>query len=194
MSSHRFGKGIGFLLGFAALTLSACAGSSSFMKPATERVPVAKDKALVRFMRPSSFGFGINVNVLDGDRTIGNSVAKSQFDYVAEPGRHLFVASTENEDYLEADLAAGRTYYVYTNIYPGVWRARVAFQPVTRGSDQWDPVLKYENELQILVPDQAMLKTWQDTHDQEAKGFVSAYENELKKNGGYPKLAADDGR
>lgn len=34
----------------------------------------------------------------------------------------------------------------------------------------------------------------QDSHGQEAKGFVAAYENDLKQKGGYPKRTAADGR
>ena len=186
-------KGFISLLGIGLIVLSSCAGSSSFMKPATERASLTKDKAVVRFMRPSSFGFGININVLDGEKSIGNSVAKSQFDYGADPGRHLFIASAENQDYLEADLEAGKTYYVFTNIYPGFWRARVAFEPVTRGSKDWDTVHNYENELIPLYSDEAMLKTWQDKYGYEGKEMVAAYENDPKKSE-YPKLSPGDGR
>jgi hypothetical protein len=107
MESSGRRKGFIGLLGIGLFVLSSCAGSSSFMKPSTERAPLMKDKAVVRFMRPSSFGFAININVLDKEKTIGNSVAKSQFDYSTDPGRHLFIASAENQDYLEADLEAG---------------------------------------------------------------------------------------
>ena len=181
------------LLGIGLIVLSSCAGSSSFMKPATERASLTKDKAVIRFMRPSGMGFGVNINVLDGEKSIGNSVAKSQFEYAADPGRHLFIASAENQDYLEADLEAGKTYYVFTNVYPGFWRARVAFEPVTRGSKDWDTVRNYENELILLHSDEAMLKTWQDQYGHEAKAMVVAYENDPKKSE-YPRLSPGDGR
>ncbi len=186
-------KGFIGLLGVGLFILSSCAGSSSYMKPTETRAPLMRDKAVVRFMRPSSFGFAVNVNVLDGEKTIGNSVAKSQFDYSTNPGRHLFIASAENQDYLEADLEAGKLYYVFTNIYPGIWRARVAFEPVNRGSKHWDEMRKYENELTLLRPDEAALKIWQDRHAQDAKEMVAAYENDPKKSE-YPKLSPGDGR
>ena len=40
-------------------------------------------------------------NMLDGKKVIGNSVAMSQFDYLAEPGKHLFIATAENKVFLE---------------------------------------------------------------------------------------------
>ncbi len=193
MESSSTRKGFIGLVGVGLFLLSSCAGSSSYMKPTTERAPLMKDKAVVRFMRPSSFGFAVNINVLDGEKTIRNSVAKSQFDYSTDPGRHLFIASAENQDYLEADLEAGKLYYVFTNIYPGIWRARVAFEPVTRGSKYWDEVQKYENELTLLRSDEVELKIWQDVHAQDTKAMVAAYENDPKKSE-YPKLSAGDGR
>jgi hypothetical protein len=193
MARFVAGKGLVALLGAALFVLSSCAGSSSYMKPAAERSPVPGGKAVVRFMRPSSLGFAVNINVLDGERTIGNSVAKSQFDYPADPGRHLFVAAAENQDYLEADLEAGKVYYVLTHVYPGFWRARVAFEPVTRDSKNWDAVLEYDSGLQRLQPDEAALKVWQDRYAQDAKAMVAEYENNPKKSE-YPKLSRGDGR
>jgi hypothetical protein len=149
-------------------------------------------------MRPSGYGSPWNINVFDGEKMIGNSVAKSQFDYVANPGRHLFIASVKNQDCLEADLEAGKVYYVFTNIYPAPFSSfwggmHVAFEPVTRGSKYWDEVQKYENELILLRSDEMALKVWQDGHDQDAKAMVAAYENDPKKSE-YPKLSSGDGR
>ncbi len=127
---------------FIAFLLSSCAGSSKYMRPAESLLTPPQDKAIVRFMRPSGFGFAINFNVWDGEKAIGNSVAKSQFDYLADPGKHVFVAVSENKVFLEADLEAGKTYYVITRVYPGVWKARVAFTAVTRSSEHWDKVLE----------------------------------------------------
>lgn len=176
------------------LFLSSCAGSSNYMKPSASQVVPTQDKALVRFMRPSGIGFAINFNMLDGTKVIGNSVAKSQFDYLADPGHHLFVAISENKVFLEADLAPGKVYYVITRIYPGWWRARVAFEAVTRGSEYWDAVLQYEKELQRLEPDEANLRIWQDAHREEIQAVLASYESEFKTKYNWPKLSPIDGR
>jgi hypothetical protein len=176
------------------LSLSSCAGSSNYMKPSASQLVPTQDKALVRIMRPSGMGFAVNFNVLDGEKVIGNSVAKSQFDYLANPGRHLFISISENKVFLEADLAAGKLYYVITRIYPGFWRPRVAFEAVTRGSEYWDTVLQYEKELQRLEPDEASLRAWQDGHREEIQALNSSYEAEFKTKYNWPKLSPDDGR
>ncbi len=184
----------GLALLLACLTLSSCVGSSEYMKSSVSSIVLTQDKALVRFMRPSGMGFAVNFNLLDGSQVIGNSVAKSQFDYLAEPGHHLFISTAENKVFLEADLAPGKVYYIITRVYPGAWRARVAFVAVTRGSQYWDAVLQYEDELQKLEPDISKLRTWQDAHQQEISQLLSAYETEYKAKYEWPKLSQDDGR
>lgn len=179
---------------FVALISISCAGSSAYMKPSEALLSPTKEKALVRFMRPSGMGFGINFNVLDGERVIGNSVSKSQFDYLADPGKHLFIATAENKVFLEADLETGKTYYIITRIYPGVWRARVAFLPITRGSEYWDKVKEYEADLVKLQPDTAAIKEWEYENKQKIKELVTNYETTFKTSEVWPKLNREDGR
>lgn len=187
-------SGIVIACSLCLFLLSSCAGSSVYMKPSVSQVVSTQDKALVRFMRPSGMGFGINFNMLDGTKVIGNSVAKSQFDYLTDPGRHLFIATAENKVFLEADLAPGKVYYVISRIFPGAWRPRVAFVAVTRGSEYWDAVLQYEKELQKLEPDQAKLRAWEDGHKEEIQTLLPAYESEFKTKYDWPKLTPADGR
>lgn len=164
------------------------------MKSTETMLSPTKEKALLRFMRPSGFGFAINFNVWDGENVIGNSVAKSQFDYLADPGKHLFIAVSENKVFLEADLEAGKTYYVITRIYPGGWRARVAFVAVNKGSEHWDKVLEYEKDLNRLQPEMALLKEWEVEQKPKIKELVSQYETVLKAEYDWPKLKSEDGR
>jgi len=181
------------LLMVAFLNIS-CAGSSEYMKPSETLRSPTKEKALVRFMRPSGMGFSTNFNVLDGKRVIGNSVSKSQFDYLADPGKHLFIATAENKVFLEADLEAGKTYYIITRIYPGAWRPRVAFLPITRGSEYWDKVKEYEADLVRLQPDTAAIKEWEAENKQKIKELVANYETTFKTSEVWPKLNREDGR
>jgi hypothetical protein len=176
------------------LFLSSCAGSSEYMKPAVSQIAPTQDKALVRFMRPSGLGAAISFNVFDGSRILGNSVAKSQFDYLTEPGHHVFMATAENKAFMEADLTPGKVYYVLLRVYPGAWRARVAFVPVTRGSEYWDTVFQYDKELQRLEPDEPKLQAWEDANREKIQEIVAAYESESKEKREWPRLMPEDGR
>lgn len=186
-----------FAIVFVLLTLmfcTGCAGHSRYMRSAQTLVQPTSDKALVRFMRPSGFGMAINFNMLDGEKVIGNSVSMSQFGYLTEPGKHLFIATAENKVFLEADLEAGKTYYVITRIYPGAWTARVAFVAVNRDSKYWDKVSEWETSLKIIEPDTLALKKWEDDHKTKIKRLASQYEAKWKKAYVWPALRPEDGR
>jgi len=173
---------------------AGCAGSSAYMRSAQTLLHPTADKALVRFMRPSGYGFAINFNILDGEEVIGNCVAKSQFDYLTEPGKHLFIATAENKAFLEADLEAGKTYYVLTRVYMGAWRARVSLVAVNRDSEFWNKVEEYETALKRTEPDKAALKKWENANKPKIKELVRGYEAKWKSTHQWPTLRPGDGR
>jgi hypothetical protein len=53
--------------------------------------------------------------------------------YLAKQGEQLFLARAENWSDVKADLEAGKQYFIIGKVFSGVWRARVAFDPVTKG-------------------------------------------------------------
>ncbi|MFQ5586377.1 MAG: hypothetical protein ACE5GF_06110, partial [Thermodesulfobacteriota bacterium] len=176
------------------LFVTSCAGSSKFMRPTQSLLSPSEDKALVRIMRPSGLGFAVNFNILDGEKVIGNSVAKSQFDYLTEPGRHLFIAIAENNAFVEADLEGGKTYYLITQVKMGAWKARVGLIPVTKGSEFWNKVKEYENVLKRLEPDTVVLKNWEEANKAKINRVISQYETVWKDKHDWPTLSPKDGR
>ncbi len=176
------------------LFVTSCAGSSQYMKPTESLQSPTEDKALVRIMRPSGLGFAVNFNILDGEKVIGNSVAKSQFDYLTEPGRHLFIATAENKAFVEAELEGGKTYYLITQVKMGAWKARVGLIPVTKGSEFWNKVEEYERALKRLEPDTVVLKNWEEANKAKIQKLISSYETVWKDKRDWPILSPEDGR
>ena len=101
---------------------------------AAEAVAPPADKAVVVFMRPSSYGGLIKASVYDvtgTDQTfIGIIKPKQQIAYVVEPGERRFMVMAENGDFLDAKLDAGKTYYALVSPRMGVWKARFSLLPV----------------------------------------------------------------
>jgi hypothetical protein len=127
--------------------MSGC--SSSMMTQTETQVLDSPDQALVTFIRPSMFGGAIQFGIWDGDHFIGVLSAKSYVQYLAEPGEHLFLARAENWSYVKANLEAGKEYFIIGKVFPGVWKARVALDPVANGDgtnqadiDRWLTELK----------------------------------------------------
>ncbi len=123
----------------ALVPLWGCA--SSMMQTVAPLPAPEASRALVTFLRPSSFGGAIQFGIWDGDRFVGVLSANSYIQYLTEPGEHLFLARAENWSYLKADLEGGRSYFVLGRVFPGFWKARVAYDPIGREDDTKDEKL-----------------------------------------------------
>lgn len=142
------------------MLITACAGTSPYMRKAAPIEGPPSDKALVYFMRPSGFGFAIHFQIWDRDHLIGLSQAKSYFAYECDPGKHLFIGRAENKRAVDADLEAGKSYYIITQVKMGAWKARMALVPVTRSSVFWNKVDEYRRSLNFVEPEEEVLAEW----------------------------------
>jgi hypothetical protein len=114
--------------------LGGCVATSPYMTKTSVTPQPTPDKALVVFMRPSRFGGGIQASVYDTRNDtndfIGIVSAKTKIGYLASPGQHLFMVIGENADFMNADLQAGKTYYVLVSPRMGAWKARFSLLPI----------------------------------------------------------------
>jgi hypothetical protein len=145
------------------------------MVKATPTAGAPSEKALVYFMRPSGMGFAINFQIWDSDHFVGLSQAKSYFAYECDPGKHLFMGFAENKVAIEADLEAGKSYYIGTNVRMGAWKARMDFTPVTRGSELWDKVEEYKKSLNFIATKEEERARWEAAKKQEAQKLVDYF-------------------
>ena len=90
-------------------------------------------KALVNFHRPYSFfGGGDDLPVFDRKKLIGNTkAANTGFQYVCEPGEHVFISRAGRAAVIQANLSAGKVYDIAMDSAPGVWNdfSRSRFSP-----------------------------------------------------------------
>jgi hypothetical protein len=108
--------------------------SSLMVKSGSGEPQAEPGKALVVFMRPSSFGGAIQSSVYDtsakGNKFIGIVSSKTKVAYLADPGEHLFMVIAEYADFMVAHLDAGKTYYTLVSPRIGVWKARFSLLPI----------------------------------------------------------------
>src|SRR5688500_8701014 len=74
--------------------------------------PAPADKAVIYFVRPSFLGFAINFSYFDSTRLIGKFKGPAYIRYTCDPGSHLFWARSENRDFVEAEVEAGKIYFI----------------------------------------------------------------------------------
>lgn len=153
--------------------IAGCAGESQYMRKSTPPTGPPPDKALVYFMRPSGFGFAIHFQIYDRYDLIGLSQAKSYFAYPCDPGKHLFIGVAENKRGVEADLEAGKSYYIITGVHMGGWKARMSFVPVTRGSEFWDKVEEYKRDLNSVAPVEGEIDKWVAKREKKVQAEIA---------------------
>ena len=92
--------------------------------------PPAPGKAVVYFVRVTGMGFAISFEFFHQDKYIGIFKGKNYMRYECDPGQNLFWASSENKEFITADLKEGGTYIVIVDVEMGAWKARVGLNPI----------------------------------------------------------------
>lgn len=131
------------LLAVLALAPAAYAKSPQMVR-ADQQSPVPEEgKAMVVFMRPSSYGGLIAASVYvapDSETTfLGVIRPKQKVAVQMDPGTHRFMVIAENADFMDATLEAGKTYYVLISPRMGMWKARFSLFPLHKtGTDEYN--------------------------------------------------------
>ena len=129
----------------AALTLGlAASGRPANMEKATTAAPVpTPDQAVVEFMRPSKMGGAIKCAIFDvtaGEPVLlGILTPKDKLIVAAPAGKHLYMITGENADFMEAELVAGKTFRAVAIARMGAWKARFSLIPLKKhpGEEEW---------------------------------------------------------
>ena len=129
--------GRSFVLAGLVLLLSGCAGRIVRMEsmPAEASPTPLPGKAMVVFIRGRDSAL-VQSTVYEVKGTevemIGIVAAKTKVAYQVDPGKRMFMAVGETADFMNADVQAGRTYYVNVAPHLGNWKARFALDPIHR--------------------------------------------------------------
>lgn len=124
------------LFALLLLLLSGCASTKMQVAAVQTLAPAASGKAQVVFLRSSFVGSAIQSSVYDVTSGtpvfIGILANNTKVRYLADPGRRTFMAVSEAADFMQAELAAGKTYYGIVTPRMGVWKARFSLKPIKK--------------------------------------------------------------
>lgn len=166
------------------LLLTGCLGyETSYMRDAGKTGLTHENDARVIVFRPSTFGGNTQFPIFEykeNDVTLmGFAESGCLFEYWCAPGKHLFLTWGEGEAYIEADLAAKRTYYIRCFAHFGILAPRPRFSAVCPGTDEWKNL---DNELKDLQP--------RELNPEKAAQYEESKEERVKK----AKASLDEGK
>ncbi|WP_196139450.1 hypothetical protein [Aliikangiella sp. G2MR2-5] len=132
-------KFVKFLPVLLLIVLTGCASNPMLVRKG-QKIEIAElGKAQVVFMRSSFVGGAINASLYDvtnGDiKFIGIIANDTKIAYSVSPGKHRFMVVSEAADFMEAELAAGKTYYSIVTPRMGFWKARFSMWPIRNDNE-----------------------------------------------------------
>lgn len=192
-------KCLNSLILFSILLMTGCA-SSQMMKVPADIAPFNADpeKATVAFMRPSILGGAIQsyVFLYDNDEPefVGIVSTNYKIAYQTTPGNHLFMVMGENADFLQADLAADRIYYVVVEPHLGFWKARFSLDPVPASDFDTEDFKEDVAECEFVQNTPASMEWFEKNKVAVMKKYNHYYPDWLEDTEDQHHLHPDDGR
>jgi hypothetical protein len=154
--------------------------------------PPAEGKAVVYFTRVTKLGFAISFEFFDGDKFIGDFKGQKYMRYECDAGQHLFWISSENKEFVTADLKAGGSYIVMVDVKMGAWKARVGVTPVTSTSGE-----KFDRAKELILKEAPIAydASARDNKNTKLRGFIDEqlkkYEEVWKNEKNFSSVTAD---
>jgi hypothetical protein len=93
--------------------------------------PPTQGKAVVYFARVTKWGGSVGFEYFHQDKYIGTFKGAKFLRYECNPGKQLFWVSSENKEFITAELVEGGTYIAIVDIEMGAWKARVGLTPIS---------------------------------------------------------------
>ncbi len=154
--------------------------------------PPTEGKSVVYFVRVSGYGGAVSFEYFHQDKYIGVFKGKNYMRYECEPGEQLFWASSENKEFITADLKEGGTYIVIVNIIMGAWKARVGLSPLSvNDKDLFERAKKLINKKEPVITPVAKIEKM----NKKLKKFISEklkmYDEKWKNEKNFKHISAD---
>jgi len=92
--------------------------------------PPQLGKTAIYFARLDVMGFMVPFEFMHQEKFIGAFAGRGYFRYECDPGPHLFWASSENKEFLTADLLPNAVYLVIVDVKMGAMVSQVGLRPV----------------------------------------------------------------
>lgn len=125
------------------------------LKPTSAAPAAAVVESSLVFMRATSYGGNVAASVFDvtepGEaKFIGIVRPWNKLVYPVKPGIRTFMVISEAADFMQADVAGGKTYYALITPRMGAWKARFSFKPVRAGELDGSQFQTWERQTRLV--------------------------------------------
>lgn len=149
----------------------------------------AAGKALIYFVRTQAFGMAVKVKLFADGRFVGLIMSKTFIPLEVDPGKHEFIAESENAGFLRAGGAPDTIYVVQVAIHMGVMKARTHFEVARTGSEAMQEFLKSRKDLHALTTTENGLR-WVKEEDPRIQEIIRKHRDKGEE---FEDLKPEDG-
>jgi len=160
--------------------------------------PPAEGNAVIYFARVSSYGNTVSFEFFHNKEFIGIFKNKNYMRCEVEAGEHLFWASSENKQFVKANLESGKTYIVMVHIRMGAWKPQVGLEPLNIADptqeEELQRAIELVNSKEPIITSQSVIdKTTQKLESRNfVKNIMERYESEWQFKDNYVKILTAD--
>ncbi|MCX6329008.1 MAG: hypothetical protein NTZ85_05760 [Bacteroidia bacterium] len=174
---------------FFTLLIALLMGSSSLFAQGFK--PPSPGKAVVYFCRYTKFGFAVSFEYFHNDKYIGIAKGQNVVRYECDPGQQLFWLSTENKEFVTADLQEGGTYLVIVNVLPGGMKGHVGCQPISASDERFEKVKDLIMKEVPVVTEQKKIDEMNNKLAKFIKENLDKYNNTWKNEKNFKNISSD---
>ena len=139
--------------------------------------PPAPGKAQLVFVRPHRVGDrSPNVTLWDGTRPLVSLALSQTFQVDLDPGRHQLVALTHGADVIDANLVAGKTYYVYLWLTTYMHHTVVHLNPLHPNHKHWKDKDRWIKQSRFVEVIPKNIPLWSKRHRPRAAEALKKYD------------------
>lgn len=154
--------------------------------------PPSEGKAVVYFVRVTKYGKPTSFEFFHQDKYIGVFKGDQYMRYECDPGEQLFWASSENKEFVTAELEAGKTYIIIVDVIMGAWKARVGLTPLEiSDAETWERAKKLVNKKPPTVIPEAKIDKMNKKLEKFIVEKLKMYESTWKNEKNFKHLSAD---
>jgi hypothetical protein len=151
----------------------------------------APGKAVIYFVRVTGAGAAIPFDFYHNDKAIGHFAGRNYIRYETEPGLQLFWASSENHEFLTADLIEGKIYIVIVDAEIGFAVARVGLSPIRASEKVYERARKVIDRKPPIIRTEETLNKKNAAQADFIQDKLTKYREKWKDTRKYKHLSAD---